>query len=142
MKQYKIGFICGFFDIIHDGHINILEWAKSKCTVLIVAVGTDEFMLERKHRKPVLIYEQRRRIVEAIRYVDKVVEERNLDKLSAYKKYGFDVMFAGSDHQREPAYIEAVIELKKMGVETIFYERNETSSTNLRIRAAKSAGCI
>lgn len=140
MKQYKIGFICGFFDIIHDGHINILEWAKGKCEVLIVAVGTDEFMLERKHRKPVLRYDQRRRIVEAIRYVDKVVEERDLDKLSAYRKYGFDVMFAGSDHQNEPVYLEAAIELEKLGIDTIFYERNEISSTNLRIKAAKLEG--
>lgn len=43
-----------FFDIIHDGHINILEYAKSQCDKLIVAVGTDEFMKISKVRKPVL----------------------------------------------------------------------------------------
>ena len=42
------------FDIIHDGNINILEYAKSQCDKLIVAVGTDEFMKIRKVRKPVL----------------------------------------------------------------------------------------
>lgn len=137
MKQYRTGFICGFFDILHDGHINILKWAKSQCDILIVAVGTDEFMLERKQRETVLTYEQRVKIVKAIRYVDKVVAETDLDKLAAYRKYHFDVMFAGDDHKSEPIYVEAVKALKELGVDTIFYERNNVSSTKLRIRASQ-----
>ena len=39
MKKYKVGFVCGFFDIIHDGHINILKYAKAQCDKLIVAVN-------------------------------------------------------------------------------------------------------
>jgi cytidyltransferase-related domain len=137
MKQYKTGFICGFFDIIHEGHINILKWAKSNCETLIVAVGTDEFMLQRKNHKSVLTYEQRVEILKAIRYVDIVVEETDLDKLSAHKKYGFDVMFAGSDHEKEPVYIHAASELKKVGVDTLYFKRNNISSTSLRLRAAQ-----
>ena len=48
--KYKKGFICGFFDLIHDGHIDILRQAKEQCEYLIVGVGTDEFMKERKGR--------------------------------------------------------------------------------------------
>lgn len=92
-------------------------------------------MLERKQRETILTYEQRVKIVKAIKYVDEVVEETDLDKLAAYKKYNFDVMFAGEDHKNEPIYIEAAKSLKELGVDTIFYERNNTSSTNLRIRA-------
>ena len=46
-------------------------------------------------------------MVSSIRYVDEVVPEENLDKIAAYKKYHFDVMFAGSDHENEQIYIEA-----------------------------------
>lgn len=135
MKKYKIGFVAGFFDIIHEGHIQILEQAKAQCEQLIVAVGTDEFMKIRKRRESVLDYSERSRIVGAIRYVDKVVEETDLDKISAYQKYKFDVMFAGDDHQQEPIYIrDAEILKTKYGVDTIFIKRSNISSTKIRRR--------
>ena len=121
MKKYKVGFVCGFFDIIHDGHINILKYAKAQCDKLIVAVGTDEFMKIRKGRKPVLTYYQRIRILQSIKYVDEVVPENDLDKIAAYKKYRFDAMFAGDDHIYEKVYIESTRILKvKFGVDTIY----------------------
>lgn len=135
MKKYKIGFVAGFFDIIHEGHIRILEHAKSQCEQLIVAVGTDEFMRVRKGREPVLSYSDRIRIVSAIRYVDRVVEETDLDKISAYQKYQFDVMFAGDDHQQELIYIrDAAILKKEYGVDTIYVTRSNISSTEIRRR--------
>lgn len=135
MRRYKIGFICGFFDLLHDGHIEILKFAKSQCEYLIVAVGTDEFMHQRKHRESVLTYDQRTTIIKSIRYVDKVVPETDLDKIAAYKKYHFDVMFAGEDHRNEELYIEAASILKSFGVDTIFVPRNiDSSSTLIRKR--------
>lgn len=142
MKKYKVGFISGFFDILHEGHIHILEEAKSQCDELIVAVGTDEFMKERKNRESVLPFNDRCRIVEAIRYVDRVVEETDLDKVAAYKKYQFDVMFAGNDHEFEPAYIRDIAILKeKYGVDTIFIQRSATSSTKIRDRIVTEESC-
>lgn len=133
MRRYKIGFICGFFDLLHDGHIEILKFAKSTCEYLIVAVGTDEFMKERKSRESVLTYNQRVSIVKAIRYVDEVVPETDLDKIAAYKKYHFDVMFAGEDHKDEKIYIDAVNTLKSFGVDTIYVPRSiKCSSTSIR----------
>lgn len=133
MKQYQVGFICGFFDLLHDGHIEILKRAKEKCEYLIVAVGTDEFMRVRKNRESVLSYQQRIEIVKAIRYVDEVVEEKDLDKIGAHQKYRFDVMFAGEDHLNEPIYIEATKKLKEMGVATIYIPRTkDISSTDIR----------
>ena len=64
--KYKKGFICGFFDLIHDGHIDILRQAKEQCEYLIVGVGTDEFMKERKGRNSVLTYEQRCTVVDVM----------------------------------------------------------------------------
>lgn len=133
MKKYQVGFICGFFDLLHDGHIDILKKAKENCEYLIVAVGTDEFMRQRKQRETILSYDQRVEIVKAIRYVDEVVEETNLDKIGAYEKYHFDVMFAGDDHLNEPIYVEATKKLKEMGVDTIYIPRKKKcSSTEIR----------
>lgn len=135
MKKYKVGFVSGFFDILHEGHIKILKLAKEQCEQLIVAVGTDEFMRVRKGRESVLSYEERVQIVSAIRYVDKVVEENDLDKIEAYKKYHFDVMFAGDDHKNEATYIRDTETLKrKYGVDTIYIRRSDVSSTALRKR--------
>lgn len=138
IKAYKRGFICGFFDILHDGHIDILRQAKEKCEHLIVAVGTDDLMLKRKQRRSILNYEQRVEIVKAIRYVDEVVPEKDLDKIAAYYKYFFDVMFAGDDHLDENIYVETAKYLKKMGVDTIYIpRRKKISSTDIRKRVIK-----
>lgn len=134
-KKYRIGFICGFFDIVHEGHISILKYAKEMCDYLIVAVGTDEFMRKRKNRESILTYEQRVEIVSAIRYVDEVVPENDLDKLAAYKKYHFDVMFVGEDHIGERLYIEVTKKLKELGVETIYVPHiHKISSTEIRAK--------
>lgn len=136
MKKYKVGFVSGFFDILHEGHIQILEYAKSQCEQLIVAVGTDEFMRIRKKREPVLSYAERIKIIGAIKYVDRIVEETDLDKIAAYQRYRFDVMFAGDDHQQEDIYIrDAEILKNKYGVDTIYIKRNNVSSTEIRKRA-------
>lgn len=138
MKKYKIGFLCGFFDPLHDGHIDIMKQAKSMCDFLIVAVGTDEFMQKRKHHETVLSFEQRVEIVSSIRYVDQVVPEIDLDKIAAYNRYHFDVMFAGDDHLSEPVYLEAKKKLSELGVETIFIHREKNiSSTDMRRKMAQ-----
>lgn len=112
-----------------------MRQAKSQCEKLIVAVGTDEFMKERKKRDPIFTFSQRVKIVEAVRYVDQVVEETDLDKIAYYKKYEFDVIFAGDDHKQEPVYINAVSILKQeYGVDTIYIKRSEISSTMIRKR--------
>ena len=133
MKKYKTGFVAGFFDILHEGHIKILELAKSQCEQLIVAVGTDEFMRERKGRESVLSYSERIRIVSAIRYVDKVVEETDLDKVAAYYKYKFDVMFVGDDWKGKPLFVDVERYLNEHGVEVVYFPYTQgTSSTILR----------
>ena len=98
-------------------------------------MGTDEFMRTRKNRESVLSYDQRKTIVRSIKYVDEVVPEEDLDKIGAYKKYHFDAMFAGNDHENELIYQNAAKILKeKYGVDTIYVKRNGTSSSAIRER--------
>ena len=64
----------GTFDVIHFGHINLLKRAKELGDKLIVAVSSDQFNSS-KHKSSLLNYENRRAVVEAIRYVDLVIQE-------------------------------------------------------------------
>ena len=98
MKKYKVGYTAGVYDMFHVGHLNIIMNAKQYCEHLIVAVSTDEVVWQNKHKKPIINFKDRVRIVEAIRYVDMVVPQNDyMDKKSAAIKYGIDVMFVGDD---------------------------------------------
>ena len=126
-----IGFIAGMFDPLHAGHVEILKIAKSKCDYLIVAVGTDDYIREHKKHEPLLSYDDRSCVVEAIKYVDRVVATDNHDKKVMYEKYHFDILFAGWDHKSDEEDMEAIAQLEKIGVETFFVERQRNLSSSM-----------
>ncbi len=115
-KRYKIGFTSGVFDLFHIGHLNILRRAKELCDVLIVGVSTDELTFSYKKHLPVISFEQRKAIVEAIRYVDRVVPQVTMDKMELWEKLHFDVMFHGSEWQGTELYNEYERKFSKVGV--------------------------
>ena len=87
----------GTFDLLHFGHIEILRWAKELGDYLIVAVSTDEFN-EIKGKKAYHNYETRKKMLEAIRYVDLVIPENNRKrKINDVIDYKVDVVVMGSD---------------------------------------------
>ena len=131
MKKYKIGYTTGVFDMFHIGHLNILKHAKEQCEYLIVGVSTDEIVESYKHKKPVIPYEERKAIVEAIRYVDKVVPQTTMDKLEAYNQLKFNVLFHGSDWQGSSMYNEIVEKFSKVGVDVVFLPHTDGVSTTL-----------
>ena len=85
-----IGYTTGVYDMFHIGHLNILQRAKENCDYLIVGVSTDELVQKEKCKKPVIPFDERCRIIEAIKYVDMVVPQENKDKMAAWEKYNFD----------------------------------------------------
>ena len=97
MKKYKIGYTTGVFDMFHIGHLNILRRAKEQCDYLIVGVSTDELVEHDKNKTPIISFEDRMKIVEAIKYVDEVVPQCDKNKFAAWEKYHFHKMFVGSD---------------------------------------------
>src|SRR5690625_7377123 len=87
----------GTFDLLHTGHINLLRRAKEFGDYLIVAISTDEFN-ENKGKKAYYTFEQRKAILEAIRYVDQVIPEHNWEqKIDDVKKYDIDTFVMGDD---------------------------------------------
>ena len=88
----------GTFDILHAGHINLLRRAKELGDYLIVVVSTDEFNWNEKRKKCYFSYEERKKLVEAVRYVDLVIPEENWDqKISDVKEYHVDTFVMGDD---------------------------------------------
>lgn len=88
----------GTFDLLHYGHVNLLKRAKEYGDYLIVAISTDEFNWNSKNKKCYFSYEQRKNLVESIRYVDLVIPEKNWEqKISDVKEYHVDTFVIGDD---------------------------------------------
>nr|WP_317279560.1 glycerol-3-phosphate cytidylyltransferase [uncultured Fusobacterium sp.] len=88
----------GTFDLLHYGHINLLKRAKALGDYLIVVLSTDEFNWEMKQKKSYFSYEKRKALLEAIRYVDLVIPEKNWEqKKSDIKEYHIDTFVMGND---------------------------------------------
>lgn len=127
-----IGYTTGVFDLFHIGHLNILRRAKEECDYLIVGVTVDE-LVQYKGKKAFIPYEERKAIVEAIRYVDKVVPQTSMDKMEAWKKYHFNKMFVGSDWKGTDVWNNWEREFGKLNVEIVYFPyTKQTSSTELR----------
>ncbi len=131
MNKKIIGYTTGVFDLFHVGHLNILRQAKARCDYLIVGVCTDELTHRLKGKWPVVPYEQRARIVEALRYVDEVVPETSADKLAAWERLGYDVLFKGGDAREKPAYKEFEKELAKHGAYIQYFPYTDGVSSSL-----------
>lgn len=87
----------GTFDLLHWGHINLLKRAKDLGDYLVVALSTDEFNAI-KNKKAYHCYENRKLILESIRYVDEVIPENNWEqKVEDIKKHGIDIFVMGDD---------------------------------------------
>ncbi|MBO4668099.1 MAG: adenylyltransferase/cytidyltransferase family protein [Bacilli bacterium] len=138
MKKYKIGYTTGVFDMFHIGHLNILKHAKEQCDYLIVGVSTDENVMNYKGKKPVIPFEQRAAIVEAIKYVDKVVPQKNMDKFEAWKELKFDALFHGDDWKNSQMYNDLIEKFNSVGVDVVFLKHTDgISSTLLREKLDK-----
>ena len=137
-KKKIIGYTTGVFDMFHVGHLNILRRAKERCDYLIVGVSTDELCLSYKKKLPIVNYEERKAIVEAIKYVDAVVPQIDRDKYAAWERIHFDVMFVGDDWKGSPLFSELEERYKKVGVRIEYFPYTKgTSSTILREKLDK-----
>ena len=118
----------GTFDLLHYGHVNLLQRAKELGDYLIVAISTDEFNWNEKHKKCYFSYEERKRLVESIRYVDLVIPEENWEqKSSDIQEFKVDTFVIGDDGEGKFDF------LKDEGVEVVYLPRTpEISTTQIK----------
>ena len=127
--------------MFHIGHLNVIRNAKEKCDYLIVGVSTDEVVEQNKNKKPIIPFAERAAIVEAIKYVDKVIPQERYDiegKIETVKNNGIDVMFVGSDWQGTEKWNKIEEELAKIGCKVVYLPHTDgISSTMLREKIKK-----
>ena len=125
----------GTFDLLHYGHINLLKRAKALGDYLIVAVSTDEFNQNEKQKRCYFSYEQRKSLVESVRYVDLVIPEASWEqKKSDVREYRVDVFVMGDDWRGKFDF------LRDEGCEVVYLSRTaEISTTQIKSDLGKTA---
>ena len=114
----------GTFDLLHYGHINLLERAKSLGDYLIVGLSTDEFNNKEKNKECYFDYENRKSLLDAVKYVDLVIPEETWEqKVSDIQKYNIDVFVIGDDWKGKFDYLE------DFGIEVVYLPRTKEIST-------------
>ena len=136
-KKYKIGYTTGVYDMFHIGHLNILRRAKEQCEYLIVGVSTDALVQEYKNKIPVIPYAERAAIVQAIRYVDRVVPQTSMDKLAAWENLRFDAVFHGDDWKGSALYNKIEEDFRARGVDVVFLPHTEGVSSTMIVDKLK-----
>lgn len=131
MKKYKVGYTTGVYDLFHIGHLNVIRQAKEQCDYLIVGVSTDELVQHDKNKTPIIPFSERIQIVEAIKYVDQAVPQKDKNKVGAWEKYHFDAMFVGSDWQGTSTWKKFEEEFKPLGVDIIYLPHTDGISSTL-----------
>lgn len=101
IRNKNIGYTAGAFDLFHIGHLNLLKRAKENCNYLIVGVTTDELIETTKGHKPAIPLAERMEILKACKYVDEVVIQDDLDKILAWEKFHYNILFSGDDWKND-----------------------------------------
>lgn len=119
----------GTYDLLHYGHISLLRRARALGDYLIVVLSSDEFNMKEKHKKTYFTYEQRKQLLEAIRYVDLVIPETNWQqKRTDMHEYHVDTFVIGDDWKGKFDF------LKEEGVEVVYLPRTpEISSSQIKM---------
>ncbi|MCM1321648.1 MAG: glycerol-3-phosphate cytidylyltransferase [Bacteroides sp.] len=117
----------GTFDLLHYGHIQLLRRAKALGDYLIVALSTDEFNWNEKHKKCYFSWEKRRQLLEAVRYVDLVIPEESWEqKETDVKEFRVDTFVIGDDWKGRFDFLKPLCEV-------VYLERTpEVSTTQIK----------
>ena len=125
-----IGYTAGVYDLFHIGHLNLLKNAKGMCDKLIVGVTTDE-LVKYKGKTPVIPYEDRAEIVRSIKYVDAVIPQEDMDKLTMCKKLGAQILFVGDDWYGTDKWKAYEAEFAEAGIKIVYFPYTKGVSSTM-----------
>lgn len=122
----------GTFDMFHSNHLKMIRYARGLGDTLIVGVSTDELVCSYK-QPPVIPFEERLAIIEALRYPDVVIPQRTLDHSDLVRKLNIDVFVVGDDWTGKYDY------LRELGV-SVFYFPYGDGASSTKIKESILAG--
>jgi cytidyltransferase-like protein len=125
--KYKVGYLSGTFDLFHIGHLNLIINAKKNCDYLIVGVHRDG-----SHKKvtPVIAYEERKAIIQSLKFVDLVIESMKED-IDVLDYYHYDFLFVGSDYKGSERFNRYEKILQNTSVKIIYFQYTTTTSSTI-----------
>lgn len=124
-------YIAGCWDLFHYGHLRILERASALGYRLIVGVGTDEYILRYKKKKPVIPYEQRRRIIGSLKCVNKVVPHDEKKSIEVYDEEQIKILVIGSDYSKTESHKGRLDAAKKRDIEIQVFDITKGINTSI-----------
>ena len=136
-KTMTIGYTTGVYDLFHIGHLNLLKNAKGMCDKLVVGVTVDE-LVAYKGKNSMIPFEDRSEIVRSIKYVDAAVPQYDMDKLTACKKLGAEVLFVGDDWYGTEKWQQYEREFNDAGIRIVYFPYTKGISST-KINEALSA---
>ena len=134
-KRYRTGYACGTFEQLSRENIRLLKACRVHCEKLVVGLVSDDLFLRMENRRAEAAFKERREVLEALRYVDEVVEiPVNFGGTrDAYRLHHFDCQFSGSDYIDDPDWLMEKEFLERHGAEMVFFPYTEgTSSSKIK----------
>lgn len=132
LSKKTIVYTSGTFDMFHSNHLKMIKYARGLADILIVGVSTDELVSSYK-KPPVIPFEERLAIVEALKYPDIVIPQRSLDHTEIVKKLNMDAFVVGDDWTGKYDY------LREQNVDVFYFPYGSgVSSTSLKKKIAKT----
>lgn len=131
----------GTFDMLHVGHLALLEQCQTFGDTVVVGVAADSVVASYKPNQPVIPLNQRQEMLEALRCVDSVRPYYELEYVSACKELGVDVFVVGEDWGRNPHNIAVESYLASIGakiVQVVYNPRTSSTAIKNDVMAQKS----
>ena len=131
-----IVYTVGTFDLLHVGHLALLEYCKTLGDVVAVGVASDSVVNSYKPNVPVIPLDQREEMLNALKCVDIVRPYHELEYVSACKELNVDIFVIGEDWGSKPHNLEVEAYLKAAGKQIVQVSYNpRTSSTKIKQKA-------